>query len=369
MLVYLACGNPVGCDDDQAFVFRDYEPHIFKQIREQDGISARDYERALEETRREKFSEGASGAFLYFSGDERFIVKTMQQEECDVLLGMLPDYCEHIRQYPDSLLTRFYGCHSLRMYGRVMFFVVMGNVFITHGKSIHERFDLKGSWVNRHRQPVEKGKQMECRYCNQKFKVGDKSEAGQCPARPNRNHEPNNVSKDNDLNFKLRLDRVTSLSVGDTIIADTNFLRDHGIMDYSLLLGIHREKYHLMESNEDGFVSGENSSSVLTPSQLARTRGSGSASGGPMGADGSHRSHGGTRIVAVSCESKLGKQATEDAAEEANVARLSPSIATGESPISREQPIPLPARNWRAGASQADEPQSRRTPKHQNSFQ
>lgn len=332
VLQYLTCGNLFGCDNEQAFVFRDYEPHIFKRIREQDGIEQNAYESALGETRREKFSEGASGAFLYFSGDERFIVKTMQKEECDQLLAMLPDYQRHLKAYPDSFLTRFYGCHSLRMYGHVMYFVVMGNVFITQGKTIHERFDLKGSWVNRHRQPVEKGKQMECRYCNQKFTVGDKREDGMCTARPNRNHEPNNVSKDNDLNFKLRLDHSTTRAVGDTIIADTNFLRDHGIMDYSLLLGIHRETYHLMvennDENGDGIVSGGGASSELSAKRGSGTGGSrsnlsrdgphghgnGNGNGRPprMGRHQATASH--IRgVVAVSTESKLGQWATEDA--------------------------------------------------------
>ena len=34
---------------------------------------------------------------------------------------------------------------------------------------LHERYDLKGSWVNRHRGRLEKGQYTTCRYCTQKF--------------------------------------------------------------------------------------------------------------------------------------------------------------------------------------------------------
>ena len=146
------------------FVFRDYAPHTFFLLRKLAGVSNNEYLSALRSTTREKFSEGSSGAFLYFSKNEKFIVKTMSKRECQVLLAMLPEYTAHFRRHPNSLLTRFFGCHSITIYGTTMFFVVMDNVLWTSQKTaIHERYDLKGSWVNRHRQPLEKGQWTECR--------------------------------------------------------------------------------------------------------------------------------------------------------------------------------------------------------------
>lgn len=69
------------------FMLHDYEPHLFARLRALRGIGAGEYVQALSRTRREKFSEGASGAFLYFSLCERFIVKTLSRAEADVLLG------------------------------------------------------------------------------------------------------------------------------------------------------------------------------------------------------------------------------------------------------------------------------------------
>jgi hypothetical protein len=239
-------GPPARPDDSWCtFKFHDYEPHLFRRIRQLAGIGNAEYcaslrkvcllclcrgcivtstehmpllwlprcrgvvapgsllRRPLREgclivvslrvqTKHEKFNNGgSSGAFLYYSIDNRFIVKTIDrvraavtvwlwfwlcatlgcfcgcgcrdysllllepcarrapftcvwctrlpgtvvdgQGECEVLLEMLPDYLKHVEQYPSSLITRFYGCHSIRMYNSVMHFVVMENIFYTSG--------------------------------------------------------------------------------------------------------------------------------------------------------------------------------------------------------------------------------------------
>ena len=109
----------------QPFLFTDFEPRRFLMLRLRNGIKSSDYMRALSRTRREKFSEGASGAFLYFSSCERFIVKTMTREEAEVLLTMIADYDRYLDSHPNSLLTRFYGCHAITMYGETIYVCVM----------------------------------------------------------------------------------------------------------------------------------------------------------------------------------------------------------------------------------------------------
>ena len=52
---------------------------------------------------------GASGCFFYFTPDKRFIFKTVNQEELQVLFdGFLNDYADKIN---DSLLARIYGIY------------------------------------------------------------------------------------------------------------------------------------------------------------------------------------------------------------------------------------------------------------------
>ena len=243
------------------FTFLDFEPHLFARMRELHGISNDDYITSLSRTRRERFSEGASGAFLYYSRCDRFIVKTMNKEECDVLLRLLHDYVIYIERHPHSLLTRYYGCHALSMYGNVMYFVVMQNMMASGGATIHERYDLKGSWINRHSVALERGQKTECRHCGTVYKVGRKAILNQCPARPNHEHEPNQTMRDMDWTYKLRLDRETAQALGDMIVRDTEFLRRHNIMDYSLILGIHRAKYRLIEALNPSYGDTQSSQS------------------------------------------------------------------------------------------------------------
>ncbi|KAA0159600.1 hypothetical protein FNF28_05804 [Cafeteria roenbergensis] len=247
----LTCGT--GCCRSRAgrgrrrrdrFVFYDFAPQLFRRVRQLSGISNFDYTLALQITKREKFSEGASGAFLYFSEDERFIVKTTEATEMESLVGILPSYVQHLERNPNSLLTRFLGCHAIRMYGHTMFFVVINNVITGGGRRIHERYDLKGSWVNRHHKPVERGKYTACRHCGERFRVGDKTTM--CPSCPNRGHAFNTVMKDNDLTTKLRLEPRLSAAIAMQIGRDCGFLRANGIMDYSLLLGVHRSRYAMV---------------------------------------------------------------------------------------------------------------------------
>ena len=46
----------------------------------------------MEAHKKNSFTGGASGAFMYFSGDKRFIVKQITDDERKVLLDLLPTY-------------------------------------------------------------------------------------------------------------------------------------------------------------------------------------------------------------------------------------------------------------------------------------
>ncbi|RLN89564.1 hypothetical protein BBJ28_00021839 [Nothophytophthora sp. Chile5] len=122
-----------------------------------------------------------------------------------------------MKQNPDSHLTRFYGCHSIEMYGQEFSFVVMGNVI---GRtSMHQFYDIKGSWV-------------------------DRNAAVRLSIAPSLLRGPSTPAK------LLRL-----LSVSEALVRqlenDSNFLREQGIMDYSLLLSVHSTKYVVEHSAMD----------------------------------------------------------------------------------------------------------------------
>jgi 1-phosphatidylinositol-4-phosphate 5-kinase len=269
------------------FIFSDLEPHLFRRLRALNGVSEDAYVRAIASATREQPSEGASSAFLYFSSCDRFIVKTLDPSEKDVLLGAcagaqhpllphtfrtsfpstihpfpstLPDIISafetHLTAHPNTLITRFLGCYALKMYGSTQYFCVMKNVLTSDGATVHERYDLKGSWIHRHHKAPVLGQRVVCRYCGQDFRVGTRRGDNQCPQRPNHQHEPNTILLDNDWDYKLRLSRPQARALVSAIIADTEWLRDHGIMDYSLLLGIHRSRYNLLSLGSGGGVGG-----------------------------------------------------------------------------------------------------------------
>ncbi|DBA03632.1 TPA: LOW QUALITY PROTEIN: hypothetical protein N0F65_006811 [Lagenidium giganteum] len=229
-------------------LFIDYCPHTFQTIREHFGIDTTQYIESLSRTTKERLSEGASGAFMFFSHDQKLIVKSMSNEESAFLRSIAAEYASFLLTNPDSLLTRFYGCHAIRLYGKTFNFVVMANLFSTD-KVIHRRYDIKGSWVNRSAKHPSKGKRVTCRHCNAKYVFGS-SDAENCRARVGR-HEPNVVLKDNDLTQKVRLDPKVAEELYDQLVKDVNFMSRLGIMDYSLLLGVHNVEYTVSPDSEE----------------------------------------------------------------------------------------------------------------------
>jgi hypothetical protein len=61
----------------------------------------------------------------------------------------------------------------------------------------------------------------------------------------NGHHEPNVIMKDNDLKYKIRLPRHVAKRLVTQLENDAHFLHDIGVMDYSLLVGVHNTKYEV----------------------------------------------------------------------------------------------------------------------------
>jgi len=203
------------------FKFKDYCPHAFRCLRQHFGIDPADYMVSLcntqkdgENALRELPTPGKSGSLFLFSSDMQFILKTVPKREAKLLRYILPSYFEHVLANENTLLPRFFGLHRVKPHkGRQVRFVVMGNVFPTTRK-IHERFDLKGSVVGRAALPQE--------LLSETVTLKD-------------------------LDFRER--RKGGITLGSqrraTLLAqlerDCKLLERLGIMDYSLLVGIHYE--------------------------------------------------------------------------------------------------------------------------------
>jgi hypothetical protein len=196
------------------FIFKDYLPQVFAEVRETCEINSLEYFEAFQKTTKEKFSEGRSGAFLYFSSNQKFIVKTTTKNEINSLLKIMKDYLSYLIANPNSLLVRFLGAHSLTMYGRVLYFVVMLNVF--QKAELSERYDLKGSWVQRHGDDFVSRKLFKTK--------SNRSGGGGATGGGGGGGVSAPLYKDNDLQHKIILNPEVANALHDQIFRDTAFL-------------------------------------------------------------------------------------------------------------------------------------------------
>ena len=189
-------------------------------------------------------STARSGSFLFFTNDRRFLVKQINSTEFNTLLTILPSYHNYLKDNRETMLQHIYQLSSCQMYRHRLFFMVVGNVHYTAsslGHELHERYDIKGSWVNRNAAPISNGVRVRCQLCEDSYIYGTQST---CPKRPaGFSHLPNVTMKDMDLNYKLPMPRSKAVRLVQQLQADTLWLRSHGIMDYSLYLGVHKRSY------------------------------------------------------------------------------------------------------------------------------
>ncbi|KAG2819521.1 hypothetical protein PC113_g12632 [Phytophthora cactorum] len=241
-------------DDPKPKVFVDYAPREFRAIRLAFGLSDEKYLASFRTTAKERVSAGSSGAFMFFSGDNSLLVKSLKEKECRALVDMAPAYARYLTANPHSRLIRFFGCHRVRLYGRNFYFAVMSNVLHSerHTATITEKYDVKGSWVDRRARRPQRGDRVTCAECDATytFDEGDtpvdsdndrvSTDDHTVPQFPFHVHRPDVVFKDLDLERSLQLPRHIAVHLHSQIVSDCEFLRDIGIMDYSLLIGIHK---------------------------------------------------------------------------------------------------------------------------------
>lgn len=191
------------------FHWKDYCPMVFRNLREMFKLDAADYMMSIcgDDGLRELSSPGKSGCIFYLSHDDKFVIKTLRKSEVKVLLKMLPEYYDHVHKYENTLITKFFGLHRIKLnYGRKVRFIVMGNMFYTELK-IHRRYDLKGSTYGR---------------CTNKDKITETT-----------------TLKDLDLTYDFHMDCSLREALFEQLSLDCKFLESQEIIDYSLLLGLH----------------------------------------------------------------------------------------------------------------------------------
>ncbi|XP_051138890.1 phosphatidylinositol 4-phosphate 5-kinase 6 isoform X2 [Andrographis paniculata] len=192
------------------FKWKDYCPKVFRTLRMLFKVDPADYMLSIcgNDALRELSSPGKSGSFFYLTNDDRYMIKTMKKAETKVLLRMLSAYYNHVRAFDNTLVTKYYGLHCVKLNGQKVRFIIMGNLFRTE-YTIHRRYDLKGSTFGR---------------------LTDKPES---------EIDSNTTLKDLDLNFVFRLQKTWYQEFRRQVDKDCEFLEQERIMDYSLLVGLH----------------------------------------------------------------------------------------------------------------------------------
>lgn len=210
-------GNELTPSARYDFKFKDYAPWIFRDLRKIFQIDAADYLVSLtgKYILSELGSPGKSGSFFYFSRDYRFIIKTLHHAEHKFLRSILQQYHQHAKQYPNTLISQFYGLHRVKTsFGKKIHFVVMNNLFPPH-MDIHSTYDVKGSTV------------------------------GRITTEDDKRGNPRGTLKDlNWLNSKqyLKFSNEKKKAFLEQVEKDVQLLASLKIMDYSLLLGMHNMK-------------------------------------------------------------------------------------------------------------------------------
>ena len=162
---------------------------------------------------------GKSGSAFYKTKDDRFILKQMSRFEMQSLQSFGPDYFTFksgVRSSGDpSLLATIVGVFKIGFKGTSFFndralkidLLVMENLF--YGKGINESYDLKGSIRNR----------LVADSCSSNLVLLDENLLREACDRP------------------LYIKNGCKQRLLAAIERDTQFLQDHSIMDYSLLVG------------------------------------------------------------------------------------------------------------------------------------
>lgn len=235
---------------DQPIRYYIYAPEVFKRLREHfcdgDQNLLRSFPYPLpEDAFADQFSEGKSGSFFSKTVDEKYIIKSVSKAEAKVLLNILPNYLEYMTRNNDTFISRIYGLYSIKLYqGFKMIFLVMSNIFPPKKSlPIHSRFDIKGSWVNRsnaaHKQEAETN---QINTFNDIIQMVDDESTSitvetECEDEVKIDSE---LGLDMDIRDPLYISSDNCEFVREQLQMDSKFLASCSIMDYSLLIGIHK---------------------------------------------------------------------------------------------------------------------------------
>ena len=223
--------SPSSVARNEAFEAKSYAPTIFARMRALYGLQDEPFLQSVAHPTKgynDLIVNSKSGSFFFYTHDNQFLLKSCSVAENKLLCNnMLPSYYAHHVANPDTLLSQILGTFRLVVrapFPQTVHFLIMRNVFASGPATpIHVRFDLKGSTFGRAAKASELAQLVPV------LKDKDFFEGVTFP--DGRVLPPT----------FLHLGRKKHLLLKQ-LRADAEYLRSIGIMDYSLLVGIHFKK-------------------------------------------------------------------------------------------------------------------------------
>ena len=204
------------------FKVKEYCPLVFRNLRERFGIDDLDYMNSLTKQPDEIDSPGRSGARMFMSHDKKYFIKSLVTEEVEQMHHLLKQYHQYIVEtHAVTLLPQYLGMYRITVNDVEHYLIVMRSVFSPR-LTIHKKYDLKGSTVDRQASDKEKSKDLPT-------------------------YKDNDFIKD-EATIYLGKDAKEKYML--TITKDAEFLASLHLMDYSLIVGIHDCDRADMESAE-----------------------------------------------------------------------------------------------------------------------
>eukprot|EP00298_Acanthocystis_sp_HF-20_P014550 c20816_g1_i3.p1 GENE.c20816_g1_i3~~c20816_g1_i3.p1 ORF type:complete len:277 (-),score=48.86 c20816_g1_i3:86-916(-) len=188
---------------------------------------------------KELLTPGKSGALFYKTTDDKFLIKTLSKQESIYFRGILSHYYNHVMMNPNTLLPRFFQLFRIKTArGRKIRMVIMHNILPSH-LSISERFDIKGSTKGRVTKEELRSKALVT------LKDLDFIELGR----------------------KIVIGSSKKRQLMAQVLADTTFLKDNKLMDFSLLIGITHLTPEMIIARKEKEVrlNSKNKSLILSP--------------------------------------------------------------------------------------------------------
>ena len=210
------------------FRIKTFSPFVFHHLRIIDKITIDNIIKSLDPVKnltsinQLKVSGGRGDNSILSTWDKKFIIKTINEEEKNVLNKMLKAYHKRLRD-TKSILCRIYGIFKIEVKDKGAIHVILQrNMDSLPQKTKLLTFDLKGSTVDR--QSINKNdEKLKTDLLFKKYS--------------------NIVLKDIDLKIlklKFNLNSYDSKNLIKSINNDSEFLEKYKITDYSLLVFVHK---------------------------------------------------------------------------------------------------------------------------------